>query len=278
MNIPNEQLLSALSRTPRPVREFATSDEVGAIATSLAQKYKLHVDTADTLATTIIHTLLGFIRPEELPAALKKDLLLEDSMANALISDINTSVFVPLQQKVREASEEARREEELERELRESSPEEPPEPVLAAPVKPEPIPAPALDYVPSAQPTLPGSPVPAPMPVPTAPVQAPVPAPAPVPPPAPVAVAQPYVAPAPMHGPQPGWHPAAAVHIFVPTTHAAPVHHPVQAVEAAPVQPEPIEVPQMTQAPVIEPAPLPAAPAPAPLANNYPADPYREPI
>jgi|GEM_PF-1623690 len=288
--VSREQMLAAFGRIPRPVREFVSGDEVGLIATALGQKYNLHIDASGALVNIVTKTLLGFIRPEELPKILSDQLLLEQTMSNALISDINSQVFIPLQARVRQASDAEKEERVLEQELINSAP---PEPVVKteqtlteaeSPNPKTPLPPPALEYVPQ-QVMLPGSPIPAPMPssveVPVAyqtleqTVQT-----------QPVVPQQHFVHTMPNVAPQQGWHPAAAVHIFVPT-HGQSQPQPVPAIQ---VPQEPMAttwVPEITlenQA-VIQPtqntsaqeqsAPLAKE---VPLTKSYGADPYREPV
>lgn len=284
MQIPKDQILAALNRVPRPVREFVMSDELTVTATKLAQKYQLHTDTTGTLVEILTNTLLGLIRPEDMTKVLMDALMLEQSVAGSLITDINTLVFMPLQKSVREAVEAERLEHELEEE--ESEPEAE-VPVQAPPSKPAPLPPPALDYAPPQ--TLPGSPVPAPMPPvtqPVTPVVAAAPAslepayPQPVP-------QQHFVHTMPHAAVQQGWHPAAAVHIYVPshgnplqqapqqvTEHITPSVPVQEQVSQAPVAPAPVPPPSIT-----EPAPIAEAPAPSmPPAKPRTADPYRESI
>lgn len=265
MDVTNDQLLEAYAKVPRPIREFLSNSNVGPIATSLAEKYRLHVDLSGALADVITKTLLGFIPPTELQRVLMQRLLLEQGMANSLIADINTLVFIPLQQKVREAAEEARREEELELELREAAAEEP---LPVPPNKPDPVPAPSLDYLPRSEQVLPGSSVPVPAPV------------VHEPPPEPVLI-QPQPTSTPMQqvihaapAAQAGWHPAAAVHIFVPSH---PMQHP--SIPQAPVAPVP-ETPRQVETPPAVPAyPATETPPPStPITKSYAADPYREPV
>lgn len=283
MQIPKEQILAALNRVPRPVREFVMGDELTVTATKLAQKYQLHTDTTGVLVEILTNTLLGLIRPEDMTKVLMDALMLEQSVAGSLITDINTLVFMPLQKNVREAVEAER----LERELAEEEGEIEPAaetPVQVPPSKPAPLPPPALDYAPPA-PTLPGSPVPAPMP----PVAQPT-APAVVA--APISLEPAHTQPVPQQhfvhtmphaAVQQGWHPAAAVHIYVPT-HANPVQQaPQQVAEhitpSVPVQ-DPAPVPVQFVAPTV-PEPLPVADTPtpsAPPAKPPAADPYRESI
>lgn len=267
--------MAAFDRVPRPIRAFIANSELPPIITELSAKYGLHVDSSGILADIVTKTLLGFIRPDVLPGTLSAQLHLAEQATNALLADINERVFMPLQKRVREAAEEEERERALEADLAASAPPDPiaeSEPA-AVPAKPEPLPPPALEYEPARPaeqpvPTLPGSPVPAPM---LQPAETPVPA-------------QQHVVHAapPIQGQ--GWHPAAAVHIFVPShgTPAAPVAAPVleapqQAIAvAAPAPAAPSYAPPIQQpsAPIAPPAPQ----NPESSAPRYAADPYREPI
>lgn len=275
MDISNDQLLEAYDKVPRPIRAFIADSELPPIVTELGTKYGLHVDTMGILGDLVTKTLLGFVRPEVLPGMLTMQLHISEQTTASLLSDINERVFVPLQKRVRDAAEEERREQELERELRESAP---PEPVPAAPTKPEPIPPPALEYAPAtpiAEPTLPGLPEKAPMPAV---------------PPTSALVSRPETTPAPVMAPEPvhhvvhaapahqqGWHPAAAVHIFVPSQGN---HHPAaQAPVPQPQQPVHVEEPRPQPTIIQEaPKPVPPAQAPAPTPRPIGPDPYREPI
>ncbi|HEY0948395.1 MAG TPA: hypothetical protein VGE53_02845 [Candidatus Paceibacterota bacterium] len=232
---------SAMRDLPKPVRDFLKSDERDVVVRDLSAKYNLHVDQAGEFERAFILMLLGVERPEEFMASLSATGLTAD-VINGLATDLNERVFTPLRDAERLAAT---------------------TPVPVPPKKPEPIPPPALDYQPAQ--TLPGSPVPAPMPALAVAPQAPV--------------AQQHIVHAMPETHQAGWHPAAAVHIFVPTHQAMPQPVPVAATPV-PVQPEP--------APVVPAAPAPAPEVPVaaevvvsqppPITKSYGADPYREPI
>lgn len=262
-----------LSTLPKPVQDFIVGPERTRVALALTQKHSLHADQASVFEVQLIHMLLGVSSPEEFTKALT-DAGIAPSTVAALATDVNAEVFIPL------------------REAERQSPE-----AVPAPQKPAPLPPPAIEYQPA--PTLPGSPVPAPMPVPVpvpqasvappVPVQevAPVPAPALEPtPPQHIVPQQHFMHAMPNAQPQSGWHPAAAVHIFVPT-HTAPHQQPAP-VQHAPEPAPPAYAAPAPQAPVAPPAApepvTPAVPAVAPqqpstpLKKEYGADPYREPI
>lgn len=232
---------SLMQELPAPVQAFLLSDERNQIARDLTQKYNLHLDQAATFEESYLHLLLGVSTPEEFVSELKGAGLGQD-VINDLAADINTRVFIPL------------------REAEKKGATLPPLPV--PPPKPAPLPPPALTYAPA--PTLPGSSVPAPMP------QQPVPA-------APVHAQIAHAEPSTFSHPQ-GWHPAAAVHIYVPP-------HPGMAQHTQPATPTPVPVREVEAAPLPPPAPVaprpvapPLAQAPSPIGRQYSNDPYREPV
>ena len=252
---------SLMQDLPKPVQDFLAGDERDQIVRELSSKYGLHVDQAGEFEQAFIYMLLGISSPEDFVATLSRAGVSSPTI-NALATDVNERVFMRLRDAERE--------------------------VVQAPTptqKPAPLPPPALDYQPA---TLPGSPVPAPMPVSTPEPVAPV---VPVieasPAPQQIIPQQHFVHSMPHSQPQSGWHPAAAVHIFVPT-HGAPQHQAPQPVQnPEPPAPEPAPyVPatplesrmpiSMPTVPVQQPTP-PPAPA-TPLKKDYAADPYREPI
>lgn len=257
-----------LQALPKPVQDFVTGPDRARIALELSQKYSLHADQAGVFEVELIHMLLGVSTPEEFTKALAGAGLGTDTVV-ALAEDVNRLVFMPLREKERQAT------------------QTPP-----APTKPAPLPPPALDYQPAAVPTLPGSPVPAPMPpapapAPAAPSIEPVIAPVePTPVPQPVVPQQHFVHAMPNTQQQQGWHPAAAVHIFVPT-HGAPMQPsapaPQAPVQEAPVynasysEPAPVPAPVIPAQPVYA-NPEPASVPPAAIRKDYGADPYREPV
>jgi len=238
---------SLMQELPKPVQDFLVSDERGQVVTELSKKYNLHVDQAGEFERAFLFMLLGILKPEDFVSTLL-GMGLDQESVNNLAADVNTRVFMRLRDAEREQA-------------------------TAAPSKPAPLPPPALDYQPAVAPTLPGSPVAAPMPTQPAPVT-----------PQAVIPQQHFVHSMPNAQPQSGWHPAAAVHIFVPT-HNAPQHQaaPVQQVqevvptysqvpEPVPATPTEQQVPQYTAPPVVP------VPAPTPIKKEFGSDPYREPI
>lgn len=257
---------------------------------ALKSRYQLHVDAAGQIGKEIGYLLLGVISPMEFIGRLV-DSGVDGVTAKNIANDINTEIFLPLQEIMRNPGSyvPARAPESEDDEAAE-------EPITT----PQPIPRelaglPSVPYasardVPT---TLPGSPIAAPMP--PARVQEPVHSPAPVPA---YSVPEPTVTAPEAHpaypipaAPQQGWHSAAAVHIYVPS-HGVPfeqMHAPIpaQAREAMPVPvstheaqepmaPAALAAPSSVM-PEIAPVAV-SAPPPTPIKKDYGADPYREPI
>ncbi len=273
----DQEVSRAYDLAPKAIQDALSDGPAVDFMVNLQSRYGLHVDVAGSIVSRIRDLLLGLANPTEFLGELIQ-LGLTDTVARAIVADLNKEVFVPLREAMRNAPEE---------------PKAAVEPISVPQQSLSPketVPAPTLAYEPRPAPvTLPGSPVEAPMPA--APASLPTYS---VPESAPVAPSVPHPAyPAPS-APQPGWHSAAAVHIYVPS-HGVPFEQmhtpvPIEAKEIAPVtaplSSAPTPVPQAyVPAPAIaapEPvsAPIPAATtlAPAPITKDYAADPYREPI
>ena len=263
-----------MAELPRPVQEFILSEERNRISADLSQKYRLHADQAGVFDESYMFMLLGTLSPDAFMTRLVGAGIPTETV-RALANDVNEQVFIPLRIKEQQG--------------------EPAGRIPVAATKPEPLPPPALDYQPAA-PLLPGSDVP----VPLAPAPPPVPVQLnPAPPPIPAGVPQALEA-SPVPAPQqhavqampgaahPGWHPAAAVHIYVPTqgphmqSHAAPSPAPAPvtdaSIQSAPAYTEPQQVYVPPPTPAAAPAPYVPPVAATPITKSYPADPYREPI
>ncbi|MBU2103515.1 hypothetical protein KKD95_00685 [Patescibacteria group bacterium] len=244
-----DAVASLMKELPEPVQDFIASDERTQIVRDLSQKHSLHTDQAGDFEQALLFMLLGISTPDQFVEALKKAGLTED-VVNGLVEDVNAQIFMRL----REA-------------------EQRPAPVQ----KPAPLPPPAIEYTPPKTPAslLPGTSVPVPAPQPP-PVYEPA---AIEPTPQPIHQTQVMQGPAPATHPA-GWHPAAAVHVYIPTHPAA--HQPVpEPIAPAPAPtPTPTPAPAPVQQPVSEPVretPPPPRTA-SPIEKTYSADPYREPV
>lgn len=97
------QIREAFGKVPRPIREFIAEDGLSDTTVRLAQQYGLHVDTAGTLNQLMTYVLLGFLDPANLPQELSARIQLSQEQVPGFIKDLNESIFIPLQKKVREA-------------------------------------------------------------------------------------------------------------------------------------------------------------------------------
>jgi len=264
------------AQLPSQIQDFLISPERSALVSELSQKHGLHVDQAGQFERAFLFMLLGVNTPEEFVSSLTAAGL-SSGTVNALAADVNARVFVPLRDAERRGGEGA---------------------LLPTPTaRQAPLPPPAIEYEPAPPArTLPGSSEPVPVSLPAAASAPQIPAAAPSVPAAreeasltlePTPVATQHIAHAmPVAQHQPGWHPAAAVHIFVPTQGPGQqMHVPVQPPAHSPEIPQPVQ-PAYSQS-VSVPAPQPAAAVPpartesaaaSPIVRDYAADPYREPI
>ena len=249
-----EAVGTLVQNLPRPVQEFLFSDARAEIARELTQKYHLHLDQAEEFERLYINMLLGITQPSEFAASLRGAGLTQQTV-DGLAADVNSRVFIPLRDAQRADTAKA-----------------PPARTVEIP-KPAPLSPPTIAYAAPTPPVaLPGSTETAPMPA------GQVPQPAVPPAPEPSVVAHTIAVPAQPHAGHPGWHPAAAVHVFVPA-HGMPAH--VAPAPAATVAPAPEPVPARPSVPAfVNPEPGPASgPKPnTPITKEYGADPYREPV
>ncbi len=238
----DSEVSQAFESAPKAIQD-ALSDGIAIDFIVKAQeRYDLHVDVAGKVIERIRDLMLGLANPTEFLGELIT-LGMSDTVARKLVADLNVEVFAPLKDTVRENSRSTA-----------------PQPIQSAPNRKA-----------NESPTLPGSDIPAPM---HASPSLPSPTPAPSQPSAVIApvqniaLSQGEVA----HPPPHGWHPAAALHIYVPTQ--APTSP--AAFSTAPPSP-PAEVRHV----VLDHHPIPATPSipqevSATSMNTPGNDPYRE--
>lgn len=247
----DEELRKAFSAAPKVIQDALSDGPAVDFMVGLQARYGLHIDVAGTVVERIRDLLLGLSNPTEFLGELV-NLGIADTTARTVVADLNTEVFIPLRDRMRE----------------EGTKPAPPEPPMR-----KPIPPPAIDYQPpvaQSPATLPGSPVAAPMPA----AQSMLPA-------MPIATQIVPQGAVPEH-PQ-GWHPAAAVHIYVPQGPASQQPASVTVPDATPPATNlvrPADPVRPTPEPIVReprtPAPAPSGAAATPA--TYTSDPYREPI
>lgn len=97
-----EQMFRAYDEAPEVVRRALQPEGLAMLFVSeMADTYKVHVDVAGTISVLIRNMILGFLSPGEFSSELNKAGVPKD-MARQLLADLNTKVFVPLRNQVRE--------------------------------------------------------------------------------------------------------------------------------------------------------------------------------
>jgi hypothetical protein len=164
MILSTEQFDTAFKKLPRILREYVAEDELTEITEELGEKYSLHVDTIGAVYRETTNMLLGFISPQQFVGELKSVGVPPESVG-AIVEELNTKVFIPLREKMKNAPPEEPSAEETE-----SAPE-PQSPVTPVstptPMPPVVLAAPAIPSPSSIAPTMPvAAPQPAPQPQP----------------------------------------------------------------------------------------------------------------
>lgn len=96
-----EQMFRAYDEAPAVVRRALQPEGLAMLfVDEMADKYKLHVDVAGTIAVLIRDMILGFISPNYFSMELQRVGVAEGTARQILI-DLNTKVFVPLRNEVR---------------------------------------------------------------------------------------------------------------------------------------------------------------------------------
>ena len=237
MEISHEQYVSTFNSLPLVIRSFIVDGSIAPIIQDIGKTYSLHVDVLGELDEQATYMLMGLISPAEVLGKLVLADVPSDA-AKAILQELNTRVFTPLQKRMREnPSGESEDATETTGPAEMPQPQEPPAPSPAtpaaesrsgtAPAEPR-VPVMAIDIKEAVPPNLPGQyavPQPPAPPAYTPPVPIPVATPTPPPYVAPIPV---YQAPAPV--------PAIPIYSEQSPTQRGP--QPV-APAAAPVQPHP---------------------------------------
>lgn len=100
----NEQILKSLRQAPKPVQQAFGSKHSEAVVLSLRDKYRLAVDVTGALNSEVGYLLLGLINPVGFLQRVQS-LGIDAATANNIVQDVNREIFIPLQQKMREVSE-----------------------------------------------------------------------------------------------------------------------------------------------------------------------------
>jgi hypothetical protein len=105
MSFTPQQQRVAYDRLPLAVREYLASERFGDLMLELSKRYVLHADVAAKLSEGVSNMLLGLVNP----AQFQEELIATGIPANLvpqITQDLNERVFKPLQQKLKEPSQE----------------------------------------------------------------------------------------------------------------------------------------------------------------------------
>lgn len=292
MEISHEQYIAAFNKLPPPIRSYLIDDELSATVQKIGAQYGLHVDAIGALGTSASYMLMGLRSPAETVGELVLAGV-DGAMAQKILGDLNTQVFMPVRDRVKNykgddetiPADSAEKAESL---TRTTTPAAAPETPSALPSEPPVAETPLMEQAVVAPPAPPAAAVMpqvishSPIPVASSPIAAPQPA---VPvsmPPAPTVPPQ-VPAPAPAYAP-PGEQDGPSVRTMATDMQAVREHRaaaPIPYAPSAPMPSTPVPAPEPYVPPAAArsvPPPPPNLPGTGPATKEYGVDPYREPV
>jgi hypothetical protein len=135
-----QKIKDRLAELPDTVQEAILSDDTGAKIRAIGMQYHLHIDQSAALEDATMLVMLGFILPEKFSDEIQRQLLTDKNTADAIIADIERSIFVPIRDAMKKTTEASV----------ESAPVAPPQ-IVPAQSAPAPTQAPAAPMLPVAQ-------------------------------------------------------------------------------------------------------------------------------
>ena len=94
-----------IKKLPKEVRDALASDELSTKIRAVGSNHHLHIDQIGTLEDEVILAIIGISEVSELADQLAEQLTLSKTEADALVNDINTMVFVPIQNSMKQVDE-----------------------------------------------------------------------------------------------------------------------------------------------------------------------------
>src|SRR3989344_5252574 len=98
-----EEAARRLDAVPEVVQRAVLGERTGQVIERLGTKHSLHVDMQGTLAKLVSYMLVGYINPQQAYEELLKENIPEAEVKQ-IFSDLNTEIFLPLQQQLRQGS------------------------------------------------------------------------------------------------------------------------------------------------------------------------------
>lgn len=99
-----ESVIQLLKTLPPPVRSYLVKKKHVPVIERLTARYGLHIDQSDVLERETILLLMGTENPTEFEEALISDGEIPRETVGKILADINTEIFIPLQQQMRESA------------------------------------------------------------------------------------------------------------------------------------------------------------------------------
>lgn len=97
IDYPPEQLDELYENLPRKLREALDSEKAGRVVYDIAAKNDIEGKGPDILKF-VGYTLLGLLPPNEFKETLRKELQIEQSLAESVVKEITELVFYPLKE------------------------------------------------------------------------------------------------------------------------------------------------------------------------------------
>lgn len=95
---------AVLQSLPPLLRTYVMEEKFIPVINQIMARYGLHVDQSAVLEQEVMLLLIGVRNPDEFSAHLEKEGAIPSDVVANIIGDINTSIFVPLQQQMRSGS------------------------------------------------------------------------------------------------------------------------------------------------------------------------------
>lgn len=100
-----KSIKEVMQTLPPPIRQYLAQGKYSEVAKNLMTKYALHVDQASILEREIMLLLMGIENPAEFTQALVEEANISQQTINNIIQDVNTQIFIPLQEEMRKGAE-----------------------------------------------------------------------------------------------------------------------------------------------------------------------------
>ena len=100
-----ESIKQVMQTLPPVVRAYLSQGKYTEIAKNLIVKYNLHPDQGSILEREIMLLLMGIEDPDEFTQTLVGEAQLDEKNVDSIVQDINTEIFLPLQEQMKGESE-----------------------------------------------------------------------------------------------------------------------------------------------------------------------------